>query len=360
MKVLIISGSFPPMKCGVGDYSNNLAKALAAMPEVHVGVLTSIHAREESRRDAIEVFPIMQKWGILEAFKAIKVIWKWSPNIVHIQYPTQGYSDGLLPWLLPLISFLMKKKVIQTWHEGYAGRELPKLIFKLIVPGVVIVVRSQYSASLHPILRRILSWKNMVFIHSASSIPRITLKESERCNIRNNSLKSQKRLIIFFGFVYPNKGVELLFEIANPVSDQIVIIGGFDEDSEYHQRIKRLASEDAWMGKVTLTGFLSARKVAVLLSVSDAVILPFRTGGGEWNTSIHGAVLQGAFVVTTSCLRRGYDEKSNVYYAKVDDVQEMRSALDKYAGQRRDCSSEIDIDDWGQIANEHFSLYVKQ
>jgi len=39
VKVLIISGSYPPLKCGVGDYSYSLAKALATIQGVSVGVL---------------------------------------------------------------------------------------------------------------------------------------------------------------------------------------------------------------------------------------------------------------------------------------------------------------------------------
>ena len=89
--------------------------------------------------------------------------------------------------------------------------------------------------------------------------------------------------------------------------------------------------EYRWDGKVTFTGFLSHREAAALLAVADAVILPFRAGGGEWNTTIHAAVLQGTFVLTTSSTERGYDETHNVYYAEPDNLTEMRSALDTYA-----------------------------
>jgi len=68
-------------------------------------------------------------------------------------------------------------------------------------------------------------------------------------------------------------------------------------------------------------------------------------------------VLQGAFLITTSVMQNGYDAKRNVYYAGVDNVQEMKSALGDYAGRRRAYDHDVDRDEWGQIAAEHHSLY---
>ena len=149
----------------------------------------------------------------------------------------------------------------------------------------------------------------------------------------------------------PHKRVELLFEIADPATDQIVIVGEMIHKGDYLNEIKRRATVESWLEKVTFTGFLPNTDVAALLTIADAVILPFRNGGGEWNTSIHGAVLNGAFVITTSLTQNGYDKKRNVYFAKVDDVQEMRSALDTYAGVNRQYDADIDRDEWQHIAS---------
>ena len=357
--MLIVTGSFPPMRCGVGDYSQNLAEALVLNHEVHVGILTSISGTGTGtdKVENLEIFPIMKKWGLAEALKVIKIIRHWSPDIIHIQYPTQGYGNGLLPWVLPMISLLMGKKIVQTWHEGYSRRNAPRLFLQSVVPSRLIFVRPQYETNLHPHLRWALWKKKPVFISNASAIPRVKLSEQMKDVIKNQYLKSQKRLIVFFGFVYPHKGVELLFEIADFTLDQIVIAGEVDENGEYFHEIKKRASTEEWLGKVTITGFLPVADVAELLAVADAVILPFRTGGGEWNTSIHGAVLNGAFVITTSLTQRGYDIKRNVFFAKVDSLQEMGLALGSYAGRRREYDADIDVDEWTKIANHHRLLY---
>ena len=357
MRVLLVTGSYPPMRCGIGDYSCNLVEALTADPEIHIGVLTSVSGGKTDKTDGIEFFPVLEKWSLAEAPKVIKIIRHWSPDIVHIQYPSQGYGNGLLPWLLPMISFMMKKKIVQTWHEGYGRRSAPKLFLKSIIPGRLVFVRPQYKEGLHPALRWALWGKRTALIPNASCISCADLEEQGKDVLKKMYLKKQKRLVVFFGFIYPHKGVELLFEIADPASDRIVIAGEIIEKGDYLNEIMKRASTEPWIDKVTITGFLPAADLASLLAVADAVILPFRTGGGEWNTSIHGAVLNGAFVITTSLIQNGYDKKRNVYFAKVDAIQEMRSALAAYAGMRRGYDPDIDRDEWRQIANDHRSLY---
>lgn len=357
MRILLVTGSFPPMRCGVGDYSFKLAKALSAEPGMQVGVLTSTLANSDNQNNGVVIFPAIKKWSLFEVFQAVKIAKCWSPDIVHIQYPTQGYGNGWLPWILPVIFFLMGSRIVQTWHGGDGRRDLLKFCLKLIVPAQLVVVHASYEDNFHPMMLWAVLRKNPVFIPNASAIPRVEPDPQSRDLIKKQYLKEQKRLIVFFGFVMAHKGVELLFEIANPAVDQIVIAGEIVEDSEYCQEILRRASADVWREKVTITGFLPAADAAELLAVADAVILPFRIGGGEWNTSIHGAVLNGAFVITTSLTRNGYDKKRNVYYAKVDDIQEMKSALSIYGGMQMEFDAEIHGDEWGGIAKKHKSLY---
>jgi len=357
LRVLLVAGSFPPMRCGVGDYSYGLAKALAVDQALHIAVLTSVSGGGAAKTDGIEVYPLMKHWSIAETPQVVTCIRQWSPDIVHIQYPTQGYGNGFLPWILPIIAFMMRKKVVQTWHEGYGKRSAPKLFLKAIIPGGLVLVRPQYKDGLPISLRWALWNKQIAFIRNASPMPKADMDERARNDLRTQYLKGQKRLIVFFGFVYPNKGAELLFEIADPTSDHIVIAGEFVEGSDYHRNIMRLASAQPWEGKATITGFLLSGDIAALLAIADAVILPYRVGGGDWNTSIHAAVLQGSFVITTSLTRHGYDEKHNVFYARVDDEQEMISALATYAGRKREYHSDIDRDEWKIIANRHRLFY---
>lgn len=354
MKVLLVTGSYPPMKCGVGDYTSSLAGALAALPEVGVTVLTTRSEAGATPGQGVDVQRTLKSWNIGEWRTVYRAVRDLRPDVVHVQYPTQGYANGFLPFVVPLISWLLGSKVIQTWHEGCLLRRLPHLFFQAIVPGGLIVVRPNYRESLRPVFRWALWNKSFRFIGNAAIVPQAKLSDDERKALRERYLQGQRRLIVFFGFVLPAKGVELLFDIADPKTDQLVIAGHLiDADSERKIRLRQ--ADSAWIGRSTITGSLEAGAAAALMAVADAVVLPFRQGGGEWNSSIHAAELQGTFVLTTSKTVNGYQAESNAYFARIDDVQEMKAALQAHAGTRRPVGSEPY--GWSQIARDHMLSY---
>ena len=149
----------------------------------------------------------------------------------------------------------------------------------------------------------------------------------------------------------------MVFDIADPVSDHIVFAGPVG-DTAYKERLDTIASAPPWLGKVTFAGYLEKEDAAALLGIADAVVLPFRTGGGEWNTSIHAAMRQGSLVLTTSRTLHGYDQETNVFYAAVDDVGEMKRALETYAGHRSP-SDLPQMDGWPMVAELHLRAYAQ-
>ncbi len=355
---MLITGSFPPLHCGVGDYTYKLAAALAERDNLCVSVLTSRAAAADAPKgDSFEVLPVMQSWAIKDAPSAIRAIKQWAPDVVHLQYPTQGYGDGSLPSLLPFIAFVMGGKIAQTWHETYLRRRALKLFLKAIVPSRLVVVRPSYEELLHPMLRWALWGKHTKFIPNASLIGFASLGSDERERVRARYLAGQQRPIVFFGFLYPLKGVEHLFEISDPATDRIVIAGEMNVDPNYRAQIMERASSPPWQGRVTVAGFLPPGDIAELLSSADAVVFPYRIGGGDWNTSLHSAMLNRAFVLHTSLHPSGYDPKRNTYSARIDDIDEMKAALQRYAGRRRGDDPALDCADWKGIAEAHESVY---
>lgn len=355
MRVLLVTGSLPPMRCGVGDYTLGLAQALAAQPDVEVGVLTSDQAvtPPDSR---LQVFPNMGRWKLRELGRAIHAIRRFSPDIVHIQDPTQGYR-GYAPFLLPVIVRLLGKRVVRTWHEVPHPAHARRYRLQSADRGPILHVRPDLAKDLPAELasRRT---RQFVYIPNASVIPKSGGSKSELRALRERYLQGQRRLIVFFGFIFAHKGVDRLFDIADPQRDHVVIAGQHEEGSAYYAELKQRASTAPWQGHVTFTGFLDANASADLLAAADAVVLPFRRGGGIWNTSIHAAVTQGTFVLSTAEPATGYDTLRNIHFAAPEDVSGMKSALEQYAGRKRAYSPEVD-DEWTHIARQHVAVYEK-
>ena len=356
MRVLFITGSYPPMLCGVGDYTATLAAEISRRGELSVGVVTCVAATDSKSGvgDGVQLLPMIQDWRFSELPGLIGAIRRWRPDIVHIQYPTLGYGNNWMPYFLPLFLKLFGLKVVQTWHEPPTRfRFFPNSLTK----DVLIGVEPDYLQHIRGRYMWLVQRKSTHFIPIGSNIPRAKLTEAERAEIRERYVGAGRAMVVFFGFVYPTKRVEALFEIADPDRDTIVLITHLDgQNNPYHQKVMEYIAKGIWAGKVVITGSLSAEDVARTLCAADAAIFPFQNGVGMRNGSFLAAISQGVFTITTSQVKQGYDIDSNVYYAHPGDNEAMRCALSEYKGrltERVSCKSF----DWVKIADEHISLY---
>jgi glycosyltransferase involved in cell wall biosynthesis len=199
--------------------------------------------------------------------------------------------------------------------------------------------------------------KKFQFIPNASVIPPVKLSAAERSAIYERFTSTDKSLIVFFGFIHSQKGIEFILEMADPAKHHIVLIGAHNDTDPYYKALTQKIKQGPCRNNVTVTGFLPAADTAKILAAADAVVLPFRAGGGIWNTSLHAAAIQGTFTLTTSRERHGYDSSNNIYYARPADIEDMRQALHLYIGRRNLDAALSQYESWESIAKKHIDLY---
>jgi glycosyltransferase involved in cell wall biosynthesis len=358
MRALLISGSLPPMKCGVGDYTAHLAEALARCKGMSVAVLTDVQAQPIPANFNFEVFPVARGWRMSDVSRIAMAAKRWRPDVVHIQYPTQGYGRRYLPWLLPTLFRLANVPIVQTWH-GYDPQMSRRNILNALLDGGLVTVRPEFKAMMSPWYTWLNRRKHFQFIPNASTIPKVRLTETEKSIVRSSFCGTPKKLIAFFGFAYGERRIELLFQVADPRHHHLVLICDLNPADAYQQMILNLVNREPWAGGVTVTGFLPAEDVGRILATADAVVLPFQNGAGMWNTSIRAALNQGTFVLTTALERHGYDSGENIYYARPDDVADMRDGLQSFIGRRSSSDGEDPRSEWESIAQTHMCLFSK-
>ena len=357
-RLMLVTGSYPADRCGVGDYTCQLASALARLPSTEVSVLTSGSGAVVREEAGVMVRRSIPDWSLASWRPLLRELRAVRPQVVHVQYPTQGYGKGALPWLVPALSRLLGARVVQTWHEGFSRRHLPGFLAMALTPGRTIVVRKAWLRHFLWPLSPVANWRRPSYIKSASTLPKSLLGASEVLALRLRLGADGRRLIVFFGFVHPAKRIELLFEVADPQTDHVLVIGNIGDQTAYAKRLEALASEARWRGHARIGGFVDRHEAADILKAADAIVLPLEAGGGEWNTAILAGVMQGTFVLTTSATVQGYDPQMNIYYAPIDDVAQMREALQAHAGRRRQIDPNQEYpDDWGSIARSHLALY---
>jgi glycosyltransferase involved in cell wall biosynthesis len=353
VKVLLVTGAYPPVKCGVGDYTCHLAEALAEISDVEVGVVTTGASEEPTLASKVCVFRVVFDWR-LRNFPQIKwALSQFCPDVVHIQYPTQGYN-GWIPKFLPVLIRLMGIPVVQTWHEHFSDcRAIGGL--NLLGCDALIYVRPDLPNNLPAWVSRWLGKTPLVYVPNTSTIPNVSLS-SEHAMAIKQELSGGKPIVCYFGFANPNKGIERVFEIADSKSHHLVLICDLNENHPYQANILKRTSSGPWAGKVTVTGFQPATNVGQFLAVADAVLFPFLDGAGEWNTSLKAAEAAGVFTIATTkdSSVLGYHEKRNIYFASCDDMPGMQVALKRYLGRR--VESRLG-NEWGRIATEHERIY---
>ena len=360
---MLVSGSLPPQRCGVGDYTAQLAATLAGQGD-QVAVLTGVWGERPAVIDGVEILRGVDGWGVPATFRALRAIRRWRPELVHFQYPTANYGRWfIVPYLLPTLVFLLRIRQVMTWHEPFRILGLaplpnnPGVLPNTLLPGGLILVRSNFAGLVAGWFRLTRKIKRVRYIRSAASIPPSGLDTAGRAALRQRLLDGRERLVVYFGFAYPNKGVEQLFDIVDPVRDRLVLACELDARQPYQQSLLQRLQEPAWQAAVRVTGFQPATVVADLLAVADAVVLPFPGGGGDWNTSILAVWQQGTLLLTTSLTRSGYCAAENTCYARPGDTAALRRALDTHAGAK------IPVDPesfgWARVADEHRALYAE-
>lgn len=354
MRVLLVAGAFPPLHCGIGDYTARLAEELASDEGTKVAVLTK-EASKDVLLKGVEIFPVVKNWAMSDLPVIVKVMRGWKPDLVHIQYPSQGFTRHL-PSFLPIICWLMRVKVVQTWHESYRWRAWAHFLVLYAAGKGLIFVRPNYLDLLPRVFRGLVKMRQWAFIPNATALPTSTLAPEKKLLLRSQYLNGRKRLIVYFGFVYPNKGIERLVDIADPATDALVIAGA-TPDTVYADQLKGLVDSGAWAGHARVTGFMDAEDAADLLAVADAVVLPFLDGGGEWNTSIHSGLAQGTLVITTALEPRGDEPERNLFTAPINDTEAMRAALNLLAGRKMALTGR-DLK-WEDIAVRHRDFYQR-
>jgi glycosyltransferase involved in cell wall biosynthesis len=355
--LLMITGSYPPARCGVGDYTAGLARALARSGRWNVRVLTTQgRPAHEDREAGVDVIVVPTEWSPFFLPRIVRMVRALQPDLVHMQFPTQGYGGRAAPWLLPALLRLRGQHVVQTWHEYVPGPHAVRPFAAAAAASQVIVVRPEYADRLPALHRWAVGRATISYVPNASSIPITELDDAGRDSLRSSLAPDARLLVGFFGFAYPHKRVEWLFDLFEPADTRLLLVTNLDAKEPYHRVILDRIAEPRWSGRASYTGPLESHRVADLLAACDMIVLPFADGGGEWNSSLHAVRTQGTFVVTTSTTRSGYDAGHNTLYCRPD-FPALRSAIAN-AEVRRVPPRRFGAS-WTEIAAAHEAIYAR-
>ncbi len=361
LKVLLVTGSYPPQFCGVGDYSARLASSL-----VHAGCLVDLLASGKAPREMVGGVGVrreMGDWSIFRLGLFKRILNETSPDLIHFQYPSRGFGWKLLPVLLPLWLRIFRPSlpVVTTLHEFRGSHPLRKLSYLFFTLFSCRVVTP--SEGVRKSLESFYPWtKGKTQVVPVGSF----------LNAVGGGVSKEKGypLLVFLGFLLPEKGPwEALQALALILPDfpeaRLLFASELKDEKPFYRQLaeeaRRLSLED----RVVFLGRVEPRALARLLKRADMVLLPFRDGASTRRSTLSSAITLGACVVTTETpdllpdFRRG-----GVVLCKPKDPRSLAAAIRSFLRHpkaktilRKRLPLLQRLFDWKRIAAAHRVLY---
>jgi glycosyltransferase involved in cell wall biosynthesis len=208
-------------------------------------------------------------------------------------------------------------------------------------------------------IQRHLRWRrglDTAFIPVAASVGPAATAQRRAAPDREGEL-----VIGYWGFLRPDKGVDLLLEAfvqvrrARPA--RLVLAGDPGPDRAYAAGLQRKAADLGLASAIQSTGRLPAEQLSAVMQSFDACVLPFRDGLSQNRTTYAGAVAHGLYVVTTGRDQRGFLPETNTTFVPPNDRDALVSAILDAPNHPRNQGMAAPEAAWDEIADLHLAAY---
>jgi glycosyltransferase involved in cell wall biosynthesis len=301
------SHSKPQDHCALAAYTRSLLHALPQSERARHLVLTNRKSNAAFKFDDndIAIYEVWQKGNLKCFIQIIKAI-KLTPSlrVVHLQHEFNQFggplSVTLIPLMLFVIRFILKKNTLITFHE-VVGKDLlsPLLVKKAVLPMPFFIARFVFKFY----YKITACAANIVLVQHQTLMDRLTneikinptkikilpIGTETEVTIPDRAVSREKfgyketeRVILFFGTIDWRKGIDLLldaFAMLQESSYRLIIGGGqpvrIKNTPEYQQWYQGISNRIAADKHIKHLGFVADDDIPYLFAASDLVVLPY-------------------------------------------------------------------------------------
>jgi glycosyltransferase involved in cell wall biosynthesis len=306
-RIALVTGSWPPIKCGVGDFCRRLALEMSRQG-APVAVITDGGAQAQPG-DAVTVHAKIPHWGPSALPAVLRAVAAARPNVVNLHYPTVNYHRLSLVDLLPFaVRTLLRVPVVTTVHEFSTFRRLGRgRVAQMVRSSAAAIVPDIENARL---LRQIFSARGDQIAHiplGPPIEPSLPVGFDRFAWRRTHDLDPQSLLLVYFGFVSPSKGVDTLLQayaqLPSNLNVQLCLLTDREPSApqyaDYHRHIAAQVDDLAQTHPIRWTGYLPADAVSAWLAAADLAVLPFADGASLRRTTLLTCIAHGLPVLST-------------------------------------------------------------
>lgn len=371
MRILIVTGIYPPEIGGPASYSRALARKLAEAHEVTLITYSSVWNMKEDDQEKFSIIRVWKKWPwFIRHFRYAWMIF-WQTRAHDRLYVLSTINGGLS---VAFAAKFFKKKYFVRIPGDYAWQaavekgktsllmddfqKAPKTgwIARLVrwqssvCQGAAgIVVPSEYLAS---IVRgwSVLPDRIIVIYNGAEFKPSELSKEDAR-----RKLGISGNIILSAGRLVPWKGFRMLIKIMPQLGNinqffKLIIVGDGPDEPMLRSMVKNLGLER----KVVLAGRKSQEELALFLAAADMFVL--NTGYEGFSHQILEAMKAAVPVITTSVggnpevMRQGenglmvkYNDEFNLVEA-IKSVWQMEDLRDHFVSEGKKTARKFSVE----------------
>jgi polysaccharide biosynthesis protein PslF len=305
MRVVMVSGSYPPQPCGVGDYTKRLVEELRK-----AGISVDVVTTETSNRTSADpVKYTLRKWTIRNWIAALRWLRPERYDIMHIQYPARFYgyrpSLGLLTILAKV--FIPGLPVVISLHEFRITHLLRKLTsVALLSPASAILLT---AGSERTAVERWMPWvrSRVHILPLATTVPEVRTNKERRSQVRRSyGISDEETVVVYFGLLHPNKGIEKLLQSFHAVHQKnsrtrLLMLSLYEPSiTPYHASLRETVARLKIADAVVWAGYLDNPGVSEHLACADVGFFPFQDGVTLRRSSFITAMAHGLPILTTS------------------------------------------------------------
>ena len=303
MRIGLVSGEFPPMPGGVGDFTRILAEQLSGL-----GQDVYLFSRRGTASDS---FPLATTaaWGPGSLARMRTWARRRRLDVVNLQFQTAAFD------MSPYIHFLPRAlpvPVVTTFHDlrypylfPKAGRLRNGIVMQLARSSAgAITTNSEDDTRLTGLRQR-----RLIPIGSNIRSRRRDRLEADKKREQAGAGKSSF-LLGHFGFVSEAKGIDSLITALARLQKsgcdiRLAFIGArrntvdTGRPEAYLQALDRRLEELGLSELVHWTGYLPETEISAWLQALDLVTLPFHDGASYRHGSLIAAIYQGCAILST-------------------------------------------------------------
>lgn len=391
MRMLFVTGEFPPQTGGVGDYTDRLAGALTDQGH-EIGVLTTAPAAagaegntvrlgdaEWANRQGATIWRDVRRWN-LPAWRIVAArLQAWRPDVVHFQYQAAAYglrgAVTLYPWLLRVWN--IRPLSVVTFHDLLPPHSFPlsgRLGVDRRAVGALGRGADAVIATNADDARRLLRLgaRRVWEVPIGANIP--VVPGVDRHAVRAGlDVPPEAPLLAYFGFYNAGKGLDELLTAFAALAEErpdarLLFIGGGAGQTDrtniaYAEHLRRRAQEESVADRIIWTGYVDAADVSAYLQAADVVVLPYRDGVSLRRGTLMAALSHSCAVVSTAPPSPTPDLERAMILCRANDAVDLqraiRQSLDPAAQERlRAAAGTIAATfTWESIAAAHTAVY---